>query len=467
MRVLFAALFMLIAPSAFAADGLYAGRVNCEAAGPSPAFGYAISFVLRDGKFALARGTPGRDGYEEMAGTLAPGGTIVIEGTYIAETRKPLRYAGRIDGAKLAARGPRGPRNCALDLERTPESGAVPPFVLPPEPAARRALHGRPASAPFACQTPPAPPRDVRVDFFYRADDPSGSVVDPAAYAARARAVAPLSAMDAGATRMADRYLGVAPRESAVALCLSEWLDSWARAGAMLGEITTQGGFERKWTLVSLALSYGALADAPEIPAERRRRIERWLADLGWAMAPYYARRPFVEQNNHVNWAALAALAAAAASGDRALFDWGIAAARGALAVVAEDGSLAAELARKSKALHYHKFSIEPLVLAEAIAAANGVELAGENGGALARLANFTLAGLDDPARVAARVGIAQDFVGAERVGPSMYAWAEIYASRHPDPALAAKLASLRPPSGFAVNWLGGNLTLRWGPGPR
>ncbi|MCM0020786.1 MAG: alginate lyase family protein [Tagaea sp.] len=464
MRGVFVAGLIAMATPALASDGLYAGRVVCEASLPSPAFSYSLSLVLRGGKFDLARGTPGRDGYEEMAGTLAPDGRLRIEGAYIADTRKPLKYAGRIDGMKLRAEGPRGPRRCALELERTPESGAVPPFRLPPDPQARRALVGRPAASAFACPRPPAPPRDVVVEQFYRADDPTGSIVDPAAYEARARAVAPLSAMDSGVGRLADRYLGAQPRDPAVAACLAEWLDSWASAGAMLGRVTTQGGFERKWTLAALALAYGALADATEIPAEQRARIETWLADAAWAMVPYYARRPFVEQNNHVNWAALAALAAAAASSDRALFDWGIAAARGALAMVGSDGSLAAELARKSKALHYHKFSIEPLVLAEAIAAANGVALASENGGALARLASFVLAGMDAPQTVAARVGATQEFVGADRIGPAMYAWAEIYQARHPDPALAARLAALRPPGGFAVNWLGGNLTLRWGP---
>jgi poly(beta-D-mannuronate) lyase len=467
MRGAIVAGLMLISAQALATDGTYSGRVICEAAGASPAFSYTLSFALRGGKIVYTRGTPGRDNYEEMAGTLAPDGRLRIEGAYIADTRKPLSYAGRIDGVKLRAEGMRGPRRCALDLERPPESGARAPFRLPPEPQARRALVGQPAASPFVCPQSPAPPRDVVVEQFYRTDDPTGSIVDPAAYAARQRAVAPLSAMDSGVGRLADRYLGVSPREPAVAVCLAAWLDSWASAGAMLGRVTTQGGFERKWTLAALALSYGALADAPEIPAAQRARIEAWLAELAWAMIPYYARRPFIEQNNHVNWAALAALAAGAASGDRALFDWGIAAARGALAMVAQDGSLAAELARKSKALHYHKFSIEPLALADAIAAANGVDLASENGGALARLASFVLAGLDAPQTVAARAGAAQEFIGADKIGPAMFAWAEIYNARHPDPALEARLAALRPQSGFAINWLGGNLTLRWRPAAR
>jgi poly(beta-D-mannuronate) lyase len=452
------------AASAAPGDGFYAGTVACERAGSSPGFKLSVAAAVREGRFVHVRGVAGKDGFEEMVGTLAPDGALRVEGAYIAETKKPLSYVGRREGNRLVAAGPRGPRRCEMILDGVPPSGAEPPFRVPPDPAARRAAVGRPANAPLACPATPPPPRDLAVEPFYRKDDPTHSIVDPAAYAARAAAVAPLSAMDSGAVRLADRYVGTIPREPATALCLAERLDAWARAGAMLGEVTTQGGFERKWTLVSLALSYAAIADAVEVPSATRARIERWLADVGWAVVPYYARRPFAEQNNHLNWAALAALAAGAASGDRGLFDWGIAAARGALGVVAADGSLAAELARKSKALHYHKFSVEPLALADAIASANGIDLAAENGGALHRLAAFTLAGFEAPERVTALVGAAQEFFGADRITPSMFAWAEIYQARHPDPALSARLAAIRPRDGFSYTWLGGNVTLRFGP---
>lgn len=455
------------AASAAPGDGFYAGIVACERSGNSPGFNLSVSAVVRDGRFTHVRGVPGKDGYEEMAGTLAPDGTLRVEGSYIAETKKPLAYVGRRDANRLVAAGPRGPRRCEMVLDGVPPSGAEPPFRVPPDPAARRAAVGRPARTPATCPAVPPAVRDIAVETFYRKDDPTGSIIDPAAYAARVAAVAPLSEMSAGSVRLADRYFETAPAEGATAICLAERLDSWARAGAMLGDVTMQGGFERKWTLVSLALSYAAIADAADVPPATRVRIERWLADVGWAVVPYYARRPFAEQNNHLNWAALATIAAGAASGDRGLFDWGVAAARGALGVVAVDGSLAAELGRKSKALHYHKFSIEPLALADAIAAANGIDLAVESGGALHRLAAFTLAGFDSPERIAARVGAVQEFVGAERITPSMFAWAEIYNARHPDPALAARLDAIRPRDGFSYTWLGGNVTRRFGPAPR
>jgi poly(beta-D-mannuronate) lyase len=464
VRCLATALVLLVPFVATAApgDGFYSGTVVCEAASASPGFTMSVAFAVRDGRFTVVRGTPGRDGFEQMDGRLTPDGMVRIDGSYIADTRKPLAYVGRLDGGRIVASGPRGPRRCEMAVNGVPPSGARPPFSLPPDPAVRRAAFGRPATAPFACPRPPAPVRDIIVEPFYRKDDPTGSIIDPVAFAARTAAVAPLSAMDSGAVRLADRHLGTSPRDPAIAACLVAWIDGWARARAMLGTVTGQGGFERKWTLVSLALAYATLADATEIPQEARDRIARWLADVGWAVVPHYARRPFAEQNNHLNWAALAAIAAGAASGDANLFDWGIAAARGALGVVAADGALAMELDRKSKALHYHKFSIEPLVLADAIAAANGIDLAAANGGALHRLAAFTLAGFDDPDRIARRVGAAQTFVGADRITPSMFAWAEIYAARHPTPSLAARLDAIRPRDGFFGTWLGGNVTLRF-----
>jgi poly(beta-D-mannuronate) lyase len=446
-------------------DGVYTGTLICEPVGNSPGFSTPIGFVVRDGRFRTTRGTPGRDGFEEMAGTLTPEGHVAVTGTYLATGAKPIAYDGRLDETRIVASGQRGPRRCDLTVaSAVPSTQARSPLVVPPEPVSRRAIVGRPARSPFACPQPPTPVVDLLVEPFYRRDDPTRSIIDPAAYEARAKAVAPLSEMASGVVRLADRHLATAPADPAIAVCLVSWLDGWARAGAMLGAVSNQGGYERKWTLVSLALAYAMVADATEPPADARARIERWLADLGWAVVPYYLRRSFAEQNNHLNWAALAGLAAGAATQDRALFAWGIEAARGALGVVAADGSLAAELRRGSKALHYHRFSVEPLALADLIAAANGVDLASWNDGALHRLAAFTLAGFDDPGLIARRVGLAQEFVGATTIRPAMFAWAEIYLARHPSPALAGRLASLRPAGGLAATWVGGNVTLRFGP---
>jgi len=125
------------------------------------------------------------------------------------------------------------------------------------------------------------------------------------------------------------------------------------------------------------------------------------------------------------------------------------------------DGSLPHELKRASKAMHYHRFSLEPLAMAAEIAAANGIDLYAN--GALHRLVAYTAAAMRDPDIVARRLGVTQSSVGADAVKPSMWAWAEPYLARFPDKAeLAATLKPLRG-KGLSTTWLGGDMTLRFG----
>jgi poly(beta-D-mannuronate) lyase len=454
------------AQAASPGDGAYRGVVECAGIGSGPGFQQNIAVIVRDGRFTLQRGIPDEDGSESLVGSVEADGRVRIEGSYRAETVKPVLYEGRFEESRLRAEGMRGPRKCKVALDGAPAAGIDPPYTRLPVIDSRRAAVGGRVAGTFVCAEPPAPLRDVTVETFYRRDDPSFSIVDPEALAARNRAAAPLAALAGGIARMGDRYLGASPRNPAVAACMAGWLDRWAGEGAMLGRVTMQGTYERKWTLATLSLNYALLADAPEIDVDTRARIEGWLRDLAWATVPEYARKPFAEQNNHLSWAALAVLAAAIATDDAALFDWGIAATRGALSAVAADGSLPRELARRSKALHYHRFALEPLVLADALAAANGIELSEQSGDALARLAAFTRDGLEDPEPIAKRAGVAQEGVGSELVSPSAYAWAEIYLARHEDEKLAAAVDRVRGRA-LASTWLGGNLTLRFGPAKR
>ncbi len=447
-------------------DGAYRGGVECAGIGTAPGFKQTIAVVVRDGRFALRRGIPDEDGSETLEGYVDNDGGVRVEGSYRAEAEKPVLYEGRIEASRIRAEGMRGPRKCRMTLDAAPSAGIDPPYVRLPEIASRREAVGARIAGNFACGEPPAPPRDLTVESFYRRDDPSFSIIDPEALAARNRAAAPLSAMAGGIARMGDRYLAASPRSPAVAACMAAWLERWAGEGAMLGRVSQQGGYERKWTLATLALNYALLADAPEIDGDSRARIEGWLRDLAWATVPDYSRRPFVEQNNHLNWASLAVLAAAVATDDAALFDWGIAAARGALEAVSADGSLPREIARRSKALHYHRFALEPLVLVDALAAANGIELSEKSGDALDRLAAFTRDGFEDPEPVAKRAGAAQEGFGQDVVTPGSYAWAEIYLARREDEKLAAALDRVRG-RGLSTTWLGGNLTLRFGPAKR
>lgn len=445
-------------------DGLYSGSIACEASGASPGFTQAAVFIVRDGRFVSEKGVAGQRNYERMAVVVAADGALTIEGRYIAEVEKPILFQGRVEDGRMRAEGPRGPRRCVLDAALPPASGAASPYRAVPDVAARRALVGKAGDATFACPEPPAPVRDVRVEPFYQKGDPTHSIVDPEAYEARRKAAAPFDQLAGGIARLGDRYLKASPRDPKLAACLFGWMETWAKAGAMLGEATHQGAYERKWTLTTLSLNYALLADAPEIAPERRRVVEAWLDDIAWATIPYYAAKPFAEQNNHLNWAALAALSTGVAVRDRGLVDWAIAALKGVVGSnIDADGSLPHELKRASKAMHYHRFSLEPLAMAAEITAANGIDLYAVGDGALHRLVTYTAAAMRDPDIVARRLGVTQSSVGADAVKPAMWAWAEPYVARFPEADVAVTLKQLRG-KGLSTTWLGGDMTLRFGP---
>lgn len=67
------------------------------------------------------------------------------------------------------------------------------------------------------------------------------------------------------------------------------------------------------------------------------------------------------------------------------------------------------ELARGRRALHYHLFAVAPLVVLAEVAQANDVDLYAQSGGALRRLVECVLNGLDDPSTFEKRTGEAQE----------------------------------------------------------
>ena len=168
------------------------------------------------------------------------------------------------------------------------------------------------------------------------------------------------------------------------------------------------------------------------------------------------------ERNNHLYWAALSAVAGAAISGDTALFQWGIDAALTGLREVQSDGSLPLELARRSKALGYHVFAAQALVLIAAFADRNHIDLWHAQNSALLRLTDLLVRALQDPELIARKTGYPQDTDDLHG-WPSRQAlsWAEPYYAVFRDSRLVPYLRAWRPHIGSARN--GGDMTLAFG----
>ncbi len=451
------ALLALLTAPALASSGAFVGTITCGGGEAQPWWATA-----RAGRLTVERGAPDRPGHERLDGTIAGDGRVTLAGRVTGPTEQQVSYTGQLSDRRLTLSGQRGRQACEITATAPGPSGLPTPYRLLPDLAERRATLGASRPPTFACAEPPAPVADLTIASYYRADDPTHSVIDPDRLQQRRDAGAPFQALSSGLARIGDAIVVAGGADPAASACLLSWLDAWASAGGMLGTATQQGGYERKWTSITAALNAMLLTQAQrQSPAGQR--ISAWLGDLGWKTVPsYLSPRMTTAHNNHLNWALLAALTTGLVAQDPALVDWAVDRLKFALGKVAPDGSLPLELERAGLAAHYHAFAIEPTILALELVAANGLDLSGEANGAIHRLARFVRDALADPSMVAARVGHPQTFSGSAVVPRQRYAWAEIYLARHPDPALAAAVARQRG-AGLTATWLGGSTTVRYG----
>jgi poly(beta-D-mannuronate) lyase len=305
-----------------------------------------------------------------------------------------------------------------------------------------------------------SPIRDLLGVSFYI--DKNHSVVDPEKKRQNEAAVGPVRAFVATVTDLADGWMRSSPAKPEYAAVALEELSGWAASGALLGEVNKQGSYERKWTLGSLALAFLKIREAPGLDGAKIAEVRDWIAKVAYAVIPPYEdAENSASRNNHAYWAGLAVAASGVVANDRRLFDWGISRARIGIASVRADGTLPLEMERASLALHYHAFALPPLVMLAEIGAANGLHLYDENDGALRRLADRVIRGMEEPRDFDRLAGVAQEFPLATHPKASYVAWGEAYYARFRDPRLLKWLASGSRP--FVDERLGGDQTLAFG----
>lgn len=459
------ALWLPPVPPAAAYDGVLAGNMECATIPGSPGFSIPMAIVMRDGAGGWALGEAGKTGHQSV-GLKIEGEIAVIAGSYNVEgDLRPIRLVGRVGSDGIGLAGKRGPRHCSLLLGRSALSFAKPPFNLAFDAASIR--EKAPVHAIATCRKWPRLGPDLSVERFYADDDPSFSRVIPERMAVFTEAVKPLREIERLIMAETERALGRGEGAPAAGRCVIEGLDMLARSDALLGNLTLQATFERKWSLVLFAAAFAETRD--RATPEEATRIRRWISAMGDAMVVRYARNLLPDRirqrNNHTYWTALSATMAGVAVDDAILFDFGVGTFRAALADIDSDGFLANELARKGKAFQYHKFSLEPLLLTALLAQANGVKLTDDELAALRRLARQVLIGLDDRSAFVAKTGVEQTLVGGPSGNRSEilrgdWAFAELLPHVLPDLAIGSRLNVYRP---LTNAWLGGNLTLRYG----
>ncbi len=313
------------------------------------------------------------------------------------------------------------------------------------------------ALAREACPAPPPAIRDLALTRFYA--DSKGSEVDPALAEKHKAETAPLTAFLRHVTSHADKAWTRTKIEDQVsaALCGLAWLEAWARGGGLLGRMdTAQAQSERKWDFTGAALAFLKLK--PFATDAQRRTITPWLIKLGDAAWADLAQ-PGKKHNNHWYWLGLGLGAAALADDNPKYWELARSIMTDAARDIAPDGSLPMELARGSRALHYHAFALMPLVALATLAAAKGEDFyalgADAKGiGALDRLAALTARGLADPAVFDTLARVPQ-----ERPVNAGAGWAQLYTATR-GARLGEGLDAARLGVKPGHRWLGGDVSV-------
>lgn len=294
-----------------------------------------------------------------------------------------------------------------------------------------------------ACPSPPDPVRDLDLPRFY--GDAKGTRVDPEQAKRHAASREAVTAFVRHVTKEADA--AVLRRDVRRGGCALDWLAHWATGEAWLGRMATrQAEYQRKWDLAGVAIAYLKLRSMAT--PDHRARIEPWLQRFTDAARAFFNDRGR-RRNNHWYWLGLGAGATGLATGSAR--HWVL--AREIMADAARDigldGTLPLELDRGRKALHYHVFSMMPLVAMAELALARGEDWYAMRGGALHRLVAVTARGLREPALFAQLAGKAQEASVKPGAG-----WLALYgahfADRLPDRGLPKIATSHR--------WLGGDV---------
>jgi poly(beta-D-mannuronate) lyase len=289
------------------------------------------------------------------------------------------------------------------------------------------------APVAVACPPPPAPVRDLDIPRYY--SDRAGTEIDPSLRAQHAAATAPLIEFLRLVTASADRAVAPAGAQAQLtaARCALAALEAWARAGALLGRVSQQGEYQRKWDLAGAAFAY--IKVRSHATAAQRQIIEPWLAQVGRAARAFFDN-PGRRRNNHWYWLGLAMAGVGLATDDEKSWLQAKSIFNDAVHDIDERGALPLEMDRGSRALHYHAFSAMPLVVLAEIAAARGEDWYGAGNGAVHRLVAFTVRGFEDPVAFERLAGAAQKLT-PNSAGAG---WTVLYRDRFPGSAAMASM---------------------------
>jgi poly(beta-D-mannuronate) lyase len=309
-------------------------------------------------------------------------------------------------------------------------------------------------SGPYNCPATPDIPPDLITDGFYRLDDPTHSIIDPARQAAYQKSSGPVKAAGQAVVAAADAYRTTGSRRAAE--CALKLIVSMAEQHSLAGKMSSnQAYYVQGWVVGAVAIGYLKIRDAHLATPEQVKSIADWLVSVGEQTKGYFdprrAKGTSDARNNHSYWAGVELAAIGVAANNRADFDWAITAYDAGVKQIRPDGTLPLEMARGRRALHYHLYALAPLVMIAEFGEANGMDLYAHSDGAIHRLADVSLAGLTNPELFAKATGVQQEV--STRPSGDQIGWAPPYEHRFPNPQLAKLIANA---PNLSVYYLGG-----------
>lgn len=299
-----------------------------------------------------------------------------------------------------------------------------------------------------SCPNPPPPVVEVMGKTYYK--DSHHSVIDSKLHKESREMVMPLRTFNNQVARLSDRIWKYDDQKAED--CLYFWLNTWAHAGALLGDANYQGEFERKWNLSGIALAYLKIESLVHWNSEQRKVIVSWLEKVANRVRADFEQKLDRQsrRNNHIYWAGLSVMTVAISTNDHTLYQWGLNKAIQASKDVTAEGFLPEELDRGRRARHYQSFSLQALTMMAFLARNNGVDLYSLNNQAVHRLAQKTVEGYQEDSVFEKATSTPQ-----EPMDPDDFQWSVVYIYHNPNKINFEPLKL--GPSNFSP-WLGGDL---------
>ncbi len=283
---------------------------------------------------------------------------------------------------------------------------------------------------------------------------------------------------------LSDLYIISKPANIKIAQCALNWLHIWAENLAMTGQpiVGNQSIYVRKWLSGSIAMSYFKLQNLKFLNENKKKRIEKWISILAELIADSSTGSSSAK-NNHAYWNGFSNIINGIVLKRKDLIETGLSQYEIAIDEMLSEGILPLELNRGKNSLHYHNFSLEPLIFTAELSSRIGINtykiksnlLFSNKTLDIHTLANLIIMSIQNPNYfkrfTEEKLAIKKKGTVSKYFNDPDLSWMEAYYARFRDERLIPYLKHLRKLNNFKEsknkglrNWrIGGNATILWG----